>query len=174
MRVAPLVLVGALGVAGCRHELVETRSLGFDVETTAGSLGTGWSGWEKGPEGDTFVWAQSRQATLRVLGKADGDRLVRFRCWPFRFPGAGPQQVVLYVNDARIDAVTLVEPPHVYTLATPKAVWKPGVNDLRFEFAYADSPKDRAGGSDPRTLAAAFDWLEVVPPVPPPAEDKKG
>jgi len=172
LRRASLAAAAALLAVGCGKELIETRSLSFDPETTAGALGSGWSGWEKGPDGDTFVWAQSRQATVRVLCKADGDRLVRFRCWPFRFPGAGPQQVTLFVNDAKIDSTILADPVKVYTFATPRAVWKPGLNELRLEFAYADSPKDRMAGSDTRTLAAAFDWLEVVPPAPPPEEKK--
>ena len=43
------------------------------------------------------------------MSRADGDRLVRFRCWPFVFPGAPPQTLTLFVNDQRIDALTLGE-----------------------------------------------------------------
>ena len=46
----------------------------------------------------------------------------------------------------------------------PAAAWKRGKNALTFDFAYAEAPKDRiAGADDGRTLAAGFDWLEVLP-----------
>jgi hypothetical protein len=41
------------------------------------------------------------------------------------------------------------------------------VNELRFVFAYAESPKDRvSGAADERTLSAAFDWLEILRSLP--------
>jgi hypothetical protein len=56
----------------------------------------------------------------------------------------------------------------VFALPTPKDAWKRGVNEMKFLFAYAESPKDRIpGAEDERTLAAAFDWLEILPPAPP-------
>ncbi len=124
----------------------------------------GWSGFEKTPEGDTFVWAQAREARLSVRDRGDGDRLLRFRCWPFRWGGAGPQTLNLFLNDARIAALTLQDGPRVYSVPTPQAAWRRGANEIRLEFGYAEAPRDRVAGSgDPRTLAAAFDWLEIVP-----------
>jgi hypothetical protein len=92
---------------------------------------------------------------------------VRFRCWPFGFPGGPAQTITFFVNERRIDAVELGGEPRVYTLSTPKDAWKRGANDLKFVFAYAESPKDRVpGATDERTLAAGFDWLEILPLVP--------
>ncbi|HTS03210.1 MAG TPA: hypothetical protein VMN04_11845 [Thermoanaerobaculia bacterium] len=154
------------GTASCRR-VEETRSLNFDPETTAGALGAGWDGFEKTDLGDTFVWAHGREAHLVVRSRADGDRLVRFRCWPFGFPGGPAQTLTFFVNDHKIETLTLGGEPRVYSIPTPRSAWKNGVNELKFLFAYAESPKDRIpGAEDQRTLSAAFDWLEILPPLP--------
>jgi len=166
----------ALAASACRRPLDETRSIGFDPETSAGLLASGWSGWEKTAEGDTFVWAQARAVTLRFVSRADADRLIRFRAWPYRYAGAPPQNATLFVNDARVESVPLLDGPHVYSVLAPKAAFREGANEIRVEFTYAEAPKDRQPGlGDARTLAAAFDWLELVPPRPAAgAETKKG
>ena len=158
----PLVFVGFLLLASCKAP-EETRSLNFDPETSAGLLGAGWDGFEKTELGDTFAWAHGREARISIVSRADGDRLVRFRCWPFQFPGAPPQTLTLFVNDQKTEALTLGGEPRVYAVAVPRSFWKRGVNELKFVFAYAESPKDRlSGATDERTLAAAFDWLDVL------------
>ncbi|MGA7992714.1 MAG: hypothetical protein WCC53_14855 [Thermoanaerobaculia bacterium] len=166
-RLALTLAAAALGGAAACRPVEETRSLNFDPETTAGALGSGWDGFEKAELGDTFVWALGREARLVVKSRADGDRLVRFRCWPFGFPGGPAQTLTLFLNDRRIDALTLGGEPRVYAVPTPRGAWKRGVNELRFLFAYAESPKDHVPGAvDERTLSAAFDWLEILPPAP--------
>jgi hypothetical protein len=162
---AAAVLAAALVLASCRTPVEETRFLNFDPETSTGLLASGWSGYEKTAEGDSFVWAQARTATVRVSSRGDGDRLVRFRAWPYRYPGAPPQKVTLFVNDARVESSAMGDGPRVYAFLAPKAAFREGPNELRFELTYAEAPKDReAGAGDSRTLAAAFDWLELVPP----------
>ena len=158
-------LVALVVTASCRR-VEETRSLNFDPETTAGALGPGWDGFEKTDSGDTFVWAHGKEARVVVTSRADGDRLVRFRCWPFGFPGGPGQTLTFSLNGRKIDSVNMGGEPRVYTIPTPKDAWKRGVNELTFAFAYAESPKDRIpGATDERTLAAGFDWLEILPPV---------
>jgi hypothetical protein len=161
---AATALSAALAAGGCRPP-EETRFLNFDPETTAGRLVAGWSGWEKTPENDTFVWAQARETRMTVTNAGGSDRVVRFRAWSFLYPNAPEQTVTLFVNGTRIDAAGLYREPHVATFVVPKALWKKGENELRFAFAWAEAPKDRMPGSDDsRTLAAAFDWLEILPP----------
>ena len=163
---APLVLFGLILPGACRAP-EETRSLNFDPETTTGALGAGWDGFEKTELGDTFVWAHGREARVSIVSRANGDRLVRFRCWPFDFPGAPPQTLTLFVNDHKTDVLTLGSEPRVHAIAVPRALWKKGANELKFVFAYAESPKDRvSGATDERTLSAAFDWLEILRPQP--------
>ena len=166
---APLaVLALSLILAAACRAPEETRSLNFDPETTTGALGAGWDGFERTELGDTFVWSHGREARVTVVSRADGDRLVRFRCWPFVFPGGPPQTLTLYVNDQKTEALTLGGEPRVYAVAVPRALWKRGANELKFAFAFAESPKDRvSGATDERTLSAAFDWLEILSSRPP-------
>lgn len=159
-------LLALFAAGGCRTP-DETRSFNFDPETTLGSLGAGWDGFEKSELGDTFVWAHGKEARLTVTSRGDGDRLVRFRCWPFNFPGAPPQTLTLYVNEKKTDTITLGGEARVYAVAVPHAFWKKGANELKFAFLYAEAPKDRvSGAADERTLSAAFDWLEILRPPP--------
>ena len=156
---ASVLALALLALGACRSP-EETRSFNFDPETTTGALGAGWDGFEKSELGDTFVWAHGKEARLTVTSRGDGDRLVRFRCWPFNFPGAPPQTLTLYVNDKKSEA-------RVYAVIVPHALWRKGANELKFTFLYAESPKDRvSGAADERTLSAAFDWLEILRPPP--------
>ena len=161
---ASVLLSVALVGAGCARPAPETRFLNFDPESSSGALTSGWSGFEKAAVGDTFVWAQAREAVVTVSAGGSADRLVRFRAWPFGWSGAPPQTVTVLVNDVRLDAMTVWEGPRVYSVVSPGAAWKSGANVLRFEFAWAEAPKDRVPGEgDTRTLAAAFDWIEILP-----------
>ena len=168
LRSAPVLLALALAAGGCGRPAPETRFLNFDPESSSGALTSGWSGFESSAAGDTFVWAQAREATVTVSVDGPADRLVRFRLWPFGWAGAPPQTVAVWVNDVRLEAVTVQGGPRVYSAASPGPAWKRGANALRFEFAWAEAPKDRIPGSgDSRTLAAAFDWIEILPSVAP-------
>jgi hypothetical protein len=159
-----LAALVALGASAACRRAVETRSLNFDPETSAGALGPGWDGFEKTESGDTFAWAHGKEARLVVQSRADGDQLVRFRCWPFVYPGGPGQTLTFSVNDRRFETLVLGGEPRVYAIQTPQAAWKRGANELTFTFAYAEAPKDRLpGATDERTLAAAFDWLEILP-----------
>ncbi len=155
----------ALGLSGCGAPPAETRFLNFDPESTPReALVSGWSGFESGGPGDTFVWAQGRKAAVEVQARKAGGRLVRFRCWPFRWEGAPPQTLSLAVNGSRVETLGLSGEARVYSVATPAEAWRPGKNVVTFEFAYAEAPKDRVPGqADARTLAAAFDWMEILP-----------
>ncbi len=161
---AAALAAAILLAVGCRR-VEETRSLNFDPETTGAALVSGWNGFEKTETGDTFVWADAKVARVAVTSRADGDRLVRFRCWPFVWPGGPGQTVAVFLNDRPVDVVALSGEPRVYALTMPRAAWRRGSNEIRFVFSHAESPKARVPGSpDARTLAAAFDWLEILPP----------
>jgi hypothetical protein len=161
---ASALLALALAGAGCSRPAPQTRFLNFDVESSSGALISGWSSFEKTPEGDTFAWAQAREATLNVSADGPADRLIRFRIWPFGWEGAPPQTVTPWVNDVRLETIRLAGGTRVYSTTSPGPAWKRGGNTLKFEFAFAEAPKDRIpGGGDSRTLAAAFDWVEILP-----------
>ena len=161
---ASVLLALALTGASCSRPAPETRFLSFDPESSSGALTSGWSGFEKTPAGDTFVWAQAREAVLTVSAGGPADRLIRFRAWPFWWAGEPPQTVTIWVNDVRLETVPLGDGPRVYSAASPGPAWKNGRNTLRLEFAWAEAPRDRLPGEhDARTLAAAFDWIEIIP-----------
>lgn len=163
-----LALLLASGACGRGGE--QTRFLNFDPESSPEALASGWSGFEKTGTGETFVWAQAREARVKVNARGAEDRLVRFRAWPFRWEGAPPQTVTVLVNDVRLETLTLLDGPQVLSVTSPGAAWKRGENLLTFELGYAEAPKDRIpGADDSRTLAAAFDWVEIVPAAPPAA-----
>lgn len=174
MRRLPLaVLALALVLPGCGRPAPETRFLNFDPESSSGARTSGWSGYETTGEGDTFSWAQAREAQATVVAGAAADRLVRFRTWPFRWEGAPPQTVTVAVNGVQLATWTLSDGARVYSAASPAAAWREGTNVLSFTFAYAEAPKDRIpGNDDSRTLAAAFDWVEIVPVAAPAAKGK--
>ena len=164
MKPARALLVLALAAGACARPAPEPRFLNFDPESSAGALAGGWSGFETTDAGDTFAWAQAREARVVLLAPGAADRLVRFRAWPFGWEGAPPQTVAVSLNGARFASVTLSAGPAVYGAVSPAAAWKEGTNTLTFEFAWAEAPKDRVpGADDTRTLSAAFDWIEVVP-----------
>ncbi len=102
---------------------------------------------------------------MNVTNAGGSDRVLRFRAWAFAYPDAPEQVVTLFVNGTRVDAAGLYREPRVTTFVVPKALWKKGGNEIRLAFTYAESPKDRIpGADDTRTLAAAFDWLEILSP----------
>jgi hypothetical protein len=161
---AGYLLAIALAAGSCARNLPETRFLNFDTESAPGALTSGWSGFEATDAGDTFAWAQAREARVSVLASGAADRIVRFRAWPFRWDGAPAQAVTVSVNGMKAAPVPLQGDTRVYSVVTPGGAWAPGVNVLAFEFAYAEAPKDRVpGATDTRTLAVAFDWLEILP-----------
>lgn len=171
MRRLPLAALAlALTLPGCARPAPQPRFLNFDPESSTGALTSGWSGFETTGEGDTFSWAQAREARATVVAGGAADRLVRFRTWPFRWEGAPPQSVTLAVNGVQLATWTLSDGARVYSAVSPAAAWREGTNVLSFSFAYAEAPKDRIpGADDTRTLAAAFDWVEIVPLAPAPA-----
>jgi hypothetical protein len=160
MRPFAATLLFALAAAtGCGAES-ENAFTNFDAESTPrAALVAGWSDYEKTPAGDGFVWASAGEARLAIDVRGDGDRLVRFRAWPLVVEGHAPQVATLYVNDTLVGPTPLVGGAHVYEALAPAAAWKRGPNQLRFQFAWTESPKD-----DPRSLAVAFDWVEIVKP----------
>ena len=165
---AGLALRGALLLAAaataCGRPAPAARFLNFDAESSSGALGTGWSAFERTEAGDSFVWAEAREARVEILAGPPADRLVRFRAWPFWWEGAPPQAVTLAVNGVRLGTWPLSAGPRVYGTVAPEAAWREGANVLTFGFAWAEAPRDRIpGADDARTLAAAFDWVEVLP-----------
>jgi hypothetical protein len=159
------VMLVAVGAIGCQPSITETRFLNFDPESTPTSaLKSGWSYFEKNAAGDTFVWSIARQSTVTVDSLADGDRLIRFRGWPFQWKDAPPQTITVFLNGLNVTTLTVPSEFTISSFVAPKELWKKGPNDLSFQFGHEGSPKEKAPpAQDARTLAFAFDWLEIEP-----------
>ncbi len=155
------MLIVAVALAACAPPR-ETRFLNFDSETSARALGTGWSRWERDAAGDTFVWAMRSSATLTLDSAADGDRVIRFRAWPFQWDGAPTQRAGVFLNGAKLTDLAMKEGARVYAIDAPRTAWKRGANELRFDFDWTSAPQEHSQTSDERTLAACFDWLDVI------------
>jgi hypothetical protein len=166
MRRALLAGTLLLGAA-CRPAPPPTRFLNFDPASGAEALREGWSSFERGADGSTYVWAAAREARIVTQQSADSDLLVVFLCWPFWYQGAPEQTIGLSVNGTVAETVRLSPDRRVYTVYVRRDLWRAGENELTFAFAYVARPLDHGKGADDRTLAAAFDWLEIVPPPRP-------
>ena len=144
----------------------ETRFLNFDAESTPqGFLVSGWSGAEETVDGDSFRWCDSSTVRLKVRSRGDGARTLRMRLWPFLYPDGPTQSVSILVNEQFIARRDLTPGPKVISVPVPANAWRKGDNEIRFKFKYAESPNVKAPPSqDMRTLSAAFDWVEIVPP----------
>jgi hypothetical protein len=146
--------------------LDETRFLNFDPESTPrGHLVSGFVGTETTELGETFQWCDSRVARLKLTSRGDGDRTLRMRYWPFAYPDGPAQSVSVLVNENLVGERVMTPEPSVATFRVPARIWLKGDNEIRFKFKYAEAPSVKAPPSnDKRTLSAAFDWLEIVPP----------
>jgi hypothetical protein len=159
---------GAIAALSLRRppipQLEETRFLNFDPESTSlEALSSGWSGFERNQQNDSFVWCAALECRLAIQLHGSRERVVRTRAWAFTYPGAPKQTVLININDVLVGSHDLAS-AESWELRVPVGVWRDGQNVIRFDFTYAESPATRiAQPADARTLAAAFDWLEIVP-----------
>jgi hypothetical protein len=144
----------------------ETRFLNFDPDSTPqGFLVSGFSGAETTQEGDSFRWCESSTVRLKVRNRGDGERLLRVRFWPFVYPDGPTQSVSILVNEQFVARHEMRPGPSVAEFRVPAKFWRKGDNEIRFKFKYAEAPSAKLPPSqDLRTLSAAFDWVEIVPP----------
>jgi hypothetical protein len=121
----------------------------------------GWSGWERGPDGTTFVWAVGRWAVVSAPVMAPWPQLLAFRAWPVSAPGR-QQQLSVCLNGQELGSLPLHSGAQTIVLQTPARAWRVGENVLEFHFGMTAAPADFDSRSDDRReLAVAFDWLEL-------------
>ena len=124
-------------------------------------LGSGWDQPEVVPDsGMTFVWVVAPSASLDTFLLRTDYAAIDFRCWPFTWEGAPPQLVEVRINGTVLGSLRLKKKLTKYSVRVPEGVLLPGRNRIELAFAYAQRPVDQpGGGSDHRTLAAAFDFI---------------
>jgi hypothetical protein len=127
-----------------------------DEELLAG----GWYQAER--EGTTtFRWGTSPASVLVPLDHPAALR-VQVRLHAFAFPGAPEQQLVLAVNGRAQPGVPVEGGWHVTEVVVGEDAWRGGVNRLELRFAWSRAPMDAGLGNDPRSLAAAVDYIRVA------------
>ena len=149
------------------------NNLTIDVGSAADArfLGRGWSNPEAAGDA-TYRWAVGYESIVVAPLKADtfvrpgesleqADYLVRFRVQPYRFEGAPPQSIELWVNDALAGRIRLAEGSRDYSAEVPRELLGRNLNVFRFRYAYARAPADD-GGNDTRPLAVRFDRIEFI------------
>jgi hypothetical protein len=124
-------------------------------------LGDGWHGAERSGEGTRFRWV-APGATLRLPLDHPADLTLQVRLHAFGYRGAPPQAVRLTVNGHALERVEIGPDWQVVQIETDAAIWRAGVNRVRFDFAWWARPMDVDVGPDPRPLAAAIDFVRVV------------
>lgn len=145
--------------------LRETRRIDPGSAADRGLLVAGWGRPEVDPgTGKAFVWATSTTATFEANLLQPAATSLRFVCRPFAFEGAPSQTVEVVANGVLVGGVTLGRRAEPYSVQIPAERLRPGRNRLQLRFAYAESPRRLDPGSDDqRTLAAAFEELELQP-----------
>ncbi len=166
MRSLPRVLAFlglAMSIACTRRAQEPVIATDFDGTSASIAVRSGWSGFEKAPDGVTFSWAEGQTALL-VVGRLERKaRMISFRAWSFDYPEAPQQLLTVFVNDTRIGELVIAAEPSEYSIDTPWSVWNSEENTIRLRFSRADAPKERIqGAEDARRLAVAFDWLRLV------------
>lgn len=147
-----------------REQRTPPKVVEFDRDDASVRLGSGWSGFEKAPDGATFCWAEGREASLSLGPAPRTAQKIAFRAWSFDYAGAAPQRLTVFVNDSRVGELVIPPAPSEFSIRTPWSVWADGENVLRLRFSRADAPVDRLQGTtDGRKLAVAFDWIRVEP-----------
>ena len=149
------------------------NNLAIDVGSPADRrfLGRGWGAAESAGD-NTFRWAVGDESIVVAPLKAEtfvrpGEQLeqagylVRFRVQPYRFEGAPPQSVELWVNDAMAGRIRLADELRDYEVEVPRDLLGRNLNVFGFRYAYARAPADD-GGNDSRPLAVRFERIEFI------------
>ncbi len=164
---AAAVIAGTGGYFAHEPHAAGVTFVNFDAESTPKEvLGSGWSGFEQLDTGDSFSWCAAKACSLN-LDATRTEQFVRLRVYPYTHPNSPSQTLRLKVNGTQVGSQTLTGGPTVYRFKVPANTWREGRNEIKFEFAYAEAPKVYFSTStDDRKLAAAFDWVDVVPAAP--------
>ena len=148
------------------YDRLETQNFNnfrLDVGSSADTrfLFGGWWDAERS-DGFTFRWAKGAESSLLVPLKESVDYRLHVRCAPFGYPGSDDQVMQVHVNGVPVDTVVLREGFHDYEVVLPQRVIRAGVNDLRFSYRYAKSPREVGLSPDARVLAVRFDTIAFM------------
>jgi hypothetical protein len=123
-------------------------------------LGSGWAYTEM--YYDTPVrWANKPESSLFVTLRYPADYMVTIHALPFSYPNAPMQTITVIANRKEVGIISLENQWKEYMIYIPKKYWNPGINELKFRYAYAISPAQvLPGNPDTRTLAVCWHYLK--------------
>ena len=130
----------------------ETCTIDFRNEDSDSFLLSGWSGIE-----ESGVWATSLSSEMKFFTfLMDFNQRMDVECFPYTYPNSPPQEMSLCLNGHFIRKYLLTPQKNRYSFLLPAEHLEKGENVLIFEFRYAESPQEVAGGKDYRTLSVHF------------------
>jgi hypothetical protein len=155
------------GVAPARFDAVFGRDAADGVVIPVGTpaddayLGRGWSIAESPPGHAPFRWSVGGDSTLLVpLTRPLAYRL-RVRARASLHPAGLPQTVGVEVNGRRAGQWILTSSSEDRTLDVPAELWRSGLNEIRFVYAWTVEAGEAYRGSDPRRVAWRVEEVEL-------------
>ena len=125
-------------------------------------LGHGWAAREQHPR-FSFRWADADTSVVLVpLKTAQDDYLLELEWGPFSGPGLPSQQVEIQVNGTRVATRTLRVGMHTDQIDIPSRLLRPNLNQLRFRYRYAVSPRTLGASDDIRRLAVQVATIRLT------------
>jgi len=125
-------------------------------------LGHGWSGREQQP-GLSFRWTDAMSSTVLVPLKTNEDDYVLELEWsPFEAPGLPAQIVGIDVNGETVASLSIRSGMHTERVHIPARVLRPNLNQLRFRYLRATSPRELGISEDGRTLAVLVSTIRLT------------
>jgi uncharacterized membrane protein YeaQ/YmgE (transglycosylase-associated protein family) len=157
-------------VAGLRASIPGSIAIEFGSLEARPLLLRGWSGDERWKGRWPVVWAEGLEASVRLPSLPALDHRIRLLVRPYlghRLLSCQTMKVA--VNDVPVARVLLAGHWQEYEIRVPGSAFRPAGNEMRFRFAYAESPARTVAGGDPRRLSVAFATLEAFRDQRPPA-----
>ena len=121
----------------------------------------GWSG-EEGDAGHTFRWSTENESSLVAPIKEAVTYRLHVRCEPFAYPGSVPQVMEVVVNGRSVESLLLDSGWRDYEVNIPQTSMRAGLNEVRFRYLYAVSPRSVSTSSDSRQLAVRFESIALL------------
>ena len=141
----------------------DTSRYGFGTTGAREILVEGFSTPERNGRSE-FAWAIADQARIRLRILDDDSGWLHFAAFPFVIGSSVKQTVSVRLNETAVGTVTLSPGRFAdYSLPLPNGALTFGDNIITFDFSYAEAPSRMFhSATDTRTLAAAFDYIEIT------------
>ncbi|MFB3896567.1 MAG: hypothetical protein ACE14V_09725 [bacterium] len=123
-------------------------------------LNSGWSFPQN--YGDIPVrWSNKPESSLFITLRYPAEYIATIQVLPFTYPQAPRQTITVIINRYEVTTITLENQWKEYTFSIPKKYLRPGVNELKFKYAYVMEPfRVDSTKSDSRPLAVCWHTLK--------------